>query len=71
MVKPHWWWPSAFGTFIALLLVIDFSAKDGDTLADLFSPPLVWRTLFVVLGTVVGSNLCYYVLGLLTERDDE
>jgi len=68
MMKPHWWWPSAFGTFVALLIVIDLSGKDGYTLAEIFSAPLIWRTLFVGLGTVVGSNVIYFVL---TDRGDE
>jgi hypothetical protein len=68
MIKPHWWWPSAFGTFVALLLVIDLSGKNGYTLAEIFSAPLIWRTLFVVLGTVVGSNVIYFVF---SKRGDE
>jgi hypothetical protein len=32
------------------------SGKDGYSLAEIFSPPLIWRTLFVVLGTVGGSK---------------
>jgi hypothetical protein len=61
-LRTRWYLPLISGTIVAVLVATRLYGREGYSLAETFSPPLLQHVLFIVLVTVVGSYVFFYIL---------